>query len=95
VRERLASLSGLQAEREQIVSELAGHLEEHYASLLSNGVAEEEAVLQTCARIGNWQALNKGILSAKQEGTMTDRVRQIWVPSLVTLLTSYIVLAVL
>jgi hypothetical protein len=95
VRKRLASLREIQRDREQIADELAAHLEEHYESLLSDGVAEEEAFARTCARTGNWQELSRRILSAKQEGTMTDRIRQIWVPGLVTLLTSYIVLAAL
>jgi len=95
VRDHLGSLCRAQAEEEEVTDELAGHLEECYVALRANGIPEEEAFAQTCARAGKWEELRRGIVSAKQEGTMSVRVRQIWVPGLVTLLSSYIVLALL
>src|SRR5271166_870077 len=95
VQDHLGSLCEAHAEREEIASELAGHLEEHYVALCAKGVPEQEAFSQTSAQAGDWEELRRGIVSAKQEGTMRDRVRQIWVPGLVTLFTSYFVLALL
>jgi hypothetical protein len=95
VQERLGSLHGVQREREQITSELAGHLEEHYEALQAKGLGEEEAFAQTCARAGDWEEMRRGIASATQEGTVQDRIRQIWIPSLVTLVSSGAVLSLL
>jgi hypothetical protein len=54
-------------------------------------VDEQEAYRNTRAQAGNWEELRRGIVSARQEGT----VKQIWLPGLVTFLFSYIVLALL
>jgi hypothetical protein len=94
-RNRLGSLCSARADEEEVVCELAGHLEECYAALRAKGMPEEEAFSETCARTGNWEELRTGIVSAIQEGTMHDRIKQIWVPALVTLFSSYIVLALL
>ena len=51
VTERLGSVRGDQAERQQIESELAQHLEEYYDDLRTQGVAEKLAFVQTCARV--------------------------------------------
>ena len=49
VRNRLGALSASDAEREEIVSELAEHLEQHYADLRASGVDEQEAYRNTRA----------------------------------------------
>lgn len=95
VREHLGLLCFGRVEEEEVVRELAGHLEECYTALREQGIPEEEAFSQTCERAGNWEELQRGIVSARQEGMMSDRVRQVWVPGLVTLLSSYIALAIL
>jgi hypothetical protein len=95
VREYLEATSEKQIESEQITAELAGHLEDHYESLRAQGIIEELAFERTCARTGSWEQLRRGIMSAKQEETMIDRVRQIWIPTLVTLLLSAAVLTIL
>jgi hypothetical protein len=81
--------------REDVADELATHLEECYAVLRAEGLPEEEAYAWICVRTGNWAELRREVISAKQEGTIMDRVRQIWVPSLVTLLASFGLMAVL
>jgi hypothetical protein len=95
VRHHLGSLGPARADDENVASELVAHLEEYYAALLAQGVPDEEACSRTCEQAGNWEELRDGIDSAKQEGMMNDRVRRIWVPGLVTLLSSYIALALL
>jgi hypothetical protein len=81
------------ADAEDVARELAGHLEEYYEALRAQGLPEEEAFLRTCAETGNWKELRRGIISAKKEGAMIDRVRQIWAPSLVTLSASVAAMA--
>ncbi len=93
VNERLGS--GRFDHGEDVADELATHLEECYAVLRAEGLPEEEAYASTCVRTGNWEELRREVISAKQEGTIMVRVRQIWVPSLVTLLASFGLMAVL
>jgi hypothetical protein len=76
-----------------VVDELAAHLEECHAALRARGLPEEEAYAWACVQAGNWEELRRKVISAKQEGTIMDRVRQIWVPSLVTLLASFSLMA--
>jgi hypothetical protein len=95
VRERLGS-SGLgRAEDEEIAGELAGHLEENYEAFRVQGLSEDEAFLRTCEQAGNWDELRRGVILARQEGMMRDRVKQLWVPSLLSLLMSWAVLALI
>lgn len=94
VREQLRGLWLSSGENEEIARELAGHLEEYYEELRSEGMAEGEAYERACALAGNWKDLRRGVFLAKQEGTMTDRVRQIWIPSLLTLFVGWAVLGV-
>lgn len=93
--EHLGPLGEVQAEREQIANELAAHLEECYEELRAKGVGAEEAFLRTRTQAGDWEELGHRIVSAKQEGSMHDRVRQIWVPSLAALGSSWGALALL
>jgi hypothetical protein len=93
VNERLGSER--MAQRAEVADELAAHLEECYSTLRAEGLPEEEAYAWTCVRAGDWEQLRREMISAKQEGTIMDRVRQIWVPSLVTLLASFGSMAVL
>jgi len=95
VRENLDRLPGSPAEQRQVVRELAEHLEEYYLATRANGLSEKEAFANACAQAGNWEELRRGITLAQQEEIMQERVRQIWLPGLVTLLASYFVLAAL
>jgi hypothetical protein len=94
VTEHLASLPNARSLDEEVVRELAGHLEERYEAFLAQGLVEEEAYQRTCTEVGEWIELRDGILSAK-EGTMQNRVMQLWVPGLVTILGSAGLLAIL
>ena len=95
VREHLGS-SGLgRAEDEDIAGELAGHLEECYESFQVQGLTEGEAFLRTCEQTGNWKELRREVILARQEGMMADRVKQLWIPSLLSLLISWTMLALI
>jgi hypothetical protein len=94
-RDHLGSLCLSSADEEQVALELAGHLEEFYAVLRAKGMRDEEAFSETCAQAGNWDELRRGIVAAMREESMHDRIKQIWVPALVTFFSSYLVLALL
>lgn len=96
VRLRLFSLALDPTEKEEVQTELAGHLQELYESLRLQGLDEEAALSQTYARIGDWHKLKREIQMARQrENTMTPRTSQLWLPSLATLLVSMVMLPIL
>lgn len=77
------------AEREEVHAELANHLEEICEGLLRMGMPEDEAVRRTLSHVENWHDLRRKIQSARRkENNMSNRVRQLWLPGLLTLFTS-------
>lgn len=95
VRGHLGSLSLSAPETSEVVEELASHLEERYAALLAAGLPEEKVFERTSSQVQNWINLRREILSAKREGKMNERTGQVWLPSLVTLFSSFLVLTLL
>jgi hypothetical protein len=95
VREHLGANWWRKDEESEVVAELAGHLEEHYDGLRAQGISEAEAVRRSKRMAGNWEELREGIWMAKREDRMSDRIRQLWVPGLVTLLLANVALAVM
>jgi hypothetical protein len=88
VRERLGELKLDSAEQEEIIAELAGHLEEAYEQLRAKGLCNSEA-LQRSLEGTHWRQLSRKIQSAKcKEGFMNDRTRKFWLPALVSLAIS-------
>ena len=75
------------AERAEVIAELAAHLAESCEELRRQGMTEEEAVKRTLSQVEDWQNLRRRIQSAKtKENIMSNRVKQFWLPSLVTML---------
>jgi hypothetical protein len=95
VRQNLGPLRLDRQEVSDISEELAGHLEQLSEELVAGGFSEAEAALRTRAMAGDWQVLRQEVVSAKRERTMSQRVKQIWLPSLVTLFISWGILALL
>ena len=82
-------------EKSQVLEELAGHLEEDYQSLLSQGISDEGAAQRALTRVDDWQELKQMIESARHnEHPMPKRVAQFWLPAFLTLLLSMLLLAV-
>ena len=89
VRQRLARMTLEPGERSEVIEELTAHLEETYEGLLKTGVAEEEAVQRALGLAGDWQDLRRQIdLARTGKDTMTNRVRQLWLPGFLTFVTS-------
>jgi hypothetical protein len=90
VRRRLSGLAVDFTEREEIHTELAAHLEESYESLRTKGLPEQAAMQQTLAQVADWQDLRQRIQVARtrKENIMNDRVRQLWLPGLLTFVLS-------
>lgn len=96
VRRRLSALALDAAERDEVQTELAGHLQELYESLRTQGLPEQAALSQTWAHVGDWEKLQRRIQLARQkEEMMTPRAGRLWLPSLVTLLVAMTMLPLL
>ena len=81
-------------EEQEIFAELAGHLEEAYETLRRQGVPKEDAARRTLSQVTDWSDLQRQIRSArKEENTMNTRVTRFWLPGLITLTLSSVLLA--
>lgn len=87
VRERLDSTSLTSANREEIVSELATHLEETYEDARARGLTEAAAIKLALQEVEDWRVLAGDIAQAtSQEYPMNNRTRNLWLPAMANLL---------
>ena len=92
----LTGLALKPAESAEVIAELAAHLAESCEELRSQGMTEEEAVRRTVSQVEDWQKLTRLIQTARtKENIITNRVKQFWLPSLLTLLFSMGLLALI
>jgi hypothetical protein len=85
VRQRLDGLALDAAEKEEVHAELAAHLEETYEALLREGAPEPEAIQLALSLANDWNDLQRKIYSARTgKDTMTNRVKQFWLPGFLT-----------
>ena len=87
VRELLGDLGIAPLLEEEVVAELAGHLEDVRVTSLRSGRPEAEAVAKALEEVPNWVALNQEISAAKG-GPMRERTMQLWLPGLAMLISS-------
>lgn len=74
---------------DQVIHELAAHLEETYEHALSRGLTKAEALELTMQEVTDWHVLAADIARAKsKEGSMNLRTRSLWLPSLAALFAS-------
>lgn len=85
VRRQLRSLGLTPAQQEEVVTELAAHLEDLYEEGRAQGLGESQAVERALDEVADWRRLSQKIRRAKQEENMNDRTKGIWVPGLVSL----------
>jgi hypothetical protein len=96
VRDRLRPLDLPAKERQEVVVELAAHLEDLYEEQMRKGLSEPEAHEKVTSEIVRWQELAKDIQRAKlKEGIMNARTKQVWLPGLASLTTSMVFLMIL
>lgn len=93
VRQQLAGLALEAGEMDEIMRELAAHLEETFEELRRQGLSEETAAERALSQVKNWQSLRKKIQSVRRkEDVMTDRVKQVCLPGFLTLFLSVMML---
>jgi hypothetical protein len=95
-RERLGSLDLTITESEEIVAELAAHLEDLYAQYREQGVPETCAVASALKEVSDWRELGRKIRRARRkENEMNQRTKAVWIPGLISLTVASGVLALL
>lgn len=94
VREHLHPLHLPANDQEEVVAELAAHLEDLYEEKLGQGISEREAAEDVVNEVVRWRSLATRIQRAKlKEGIMNDRTKHLWLPGLVSLTLAMILLA--
>jgi len=96
VRERLDSYSLHPGNREEIILELAAHLEETYEDALTHGLTEAEAVHRALLEGADWHVLAGNIRHAQsEEQPMNHRTKSLWLPGLASFAAASLFLLVL
>ena len=96
VRERMESSLLPAAGREEIVSELAAHLEETYEAALSQALTDEAAIALTLQEVSDWHVLAGKIRDAKsQEDPMNYRTMTLWLPAMASILGASLAMTML
>lgn len=81
--EKVENRSLLPAQLDDVIRELAAHLEECYAQARSEGLAADAAVEHTLQQVENWHVLATEICCAKsKEAPMNHRTSTLWLPAL-------------
>ena len=89
VRAKLAGLAIEPREKREVIEELAAHLDETYEELRGRGFTEEDAAQRGLSEVKDWHDLRRRIQAARRkENMMTNRVRQLWLPGLLTFVLS-------
>jgi hypothetical protein len=95
VSERLGALED-ERQREEIVRELAGHLEDFYQEKCARGLSKSAAMDLALAQAADWRELTQKIRLAKREGgIMNYRTKSFWLPALVAFTASMVWLMIL
>jgi len=85
VKERLGTLGLASGREEEILAELAAHLDDVYEEWIGRGVSAEEAVRLTLKEVPDWAGLRREIHHAEHaEGDMNQRTKSLWLPGLLT-----------
>jgi hypothetical protein len=86
VRGRLRPLELTSEETQEVVAELAAHLEDFYEEQIGKGLSQPEAQQRALNQIVRWNLLARKIQRAKhKEETMNTRTKHLWLPGLVSL----------
>jgi len=96
VQVQLAKLAVPPGTKADVVDELAGHLEETYLELRGRGFSEQDAAQRALGEVKDWHDLRRRIqIARKKEDIMPNRVRQFWLPGLLTLFLAMVLLEII
>jgi hypothetical protein len=86
VREKLESRGLPAAQFDEVIRELAAHLEECYAQARCEGLLDDAALERTLQEVEDWPALAEDIRRAKpQEVDVNHRTKTVWLPGIAIL----------
>lgn len=74
--------------QENVVNELAAHLQETYEAARSQRIREEEALELALQEVEDWNVLATNIQCAKEERIMNHRTKSLWMPVLANLIAA-------
>ena len=78
VSNRLAELGLDERERQEVITELGGHLEEIYEGLRRIGASHDDAIRGTLLEVDNWKTLQREIYVARtKENAMNARTSRL------------------
>ena len=84
------------SQRENLIAELANHLEDLHSELLASGIAEPDASAQCLKQLRDVQQIAAAAKRSQiWEGAMNQRTRTLWLPGLVTLTMASVSLMVM
>jgi len=96
VHHRMARLNLPANSKEEVVAELAAHLEEIYEAARSRGLMHRAAFELALQEVRSWRVLVHDITRARLEDHfMTKRTRTLWLPAMVTLLAAMSLLMIM
>jgi len=96
VSENMSALNLPSGAREEVITELAVHMEETYEHAHSRGLTETAALEATLQEINDWYVLAANITRAKSEDhLMNNRTRSLWLPGLASFAAASLFLLVL
>jgi hypothetical protein len=86
VRERFSGRGLTSAQQDEIVAELAAHLEDLFEEQSARGASETDAIRCALDEVADWRKLARKIRSSKEEeGQMNARTKSLWLPGLASL----------
>src|SRR5271169_1025937 len=89
VRVRLSSLNPPRNLNDEVIAELAGHLEETCEEARLRNLDEPEATDLALQEVADWHVLAAQIRRAKsEEDSVNDRTKGLWLPAMVNLIVA-------
>lgn len=83
VADKLTGLRLPEAQKQEIVEELASHLEDTFEERRGSGLSDSAAMNAALNEVLDWHELRRRIAIAKrEERPMNDRTRKLWLPAL-------------
>lgn len=96
IKKHLEREAPLGPNRENIIRELAAHLEESYDQARSRGVGEATALKISLQEVGDWYVLAKEIRrSQSKEDMMNHRTKSLWIPALASITSASLAMTIL
>jgi len=95
VRERLSVPLPSAAVREEVIAEIAAHLDDLYEAQLAAGISEAHALERALAEMNDPRLVTNIERAEQTDGLMNSRSKQFWLPALLSLTASMMWLMVL